>query len=740
LRPSPDKLRSSDGDRGVRLVLGAIAIAGETVPLYAGAVHYWRLDPRDWRACLLAVKELGLRLVDTYIPWSVHEIAPGKLELGEHDPQRDVAAFIRLAAEIGLWVIARPGPHINAELTHFGIPERVVWDPACQARSPAGHPVMLPMLPVAFPVPSYASEAFFDEVARYFHALAPVLAPLRYPDGPIVLFQIDNEGALYFRDGAYDQDYHPDAIALYRSFLRDKYHSIEALQAAYGSSPAPPDGTAAGGHTAEGDQEGEPAGPRVPEKSGAAPEEELRFASIKPPVAFDAQAPAGLARHMDWSEFHEHLLATALDRFARSLAAAGLSGIPTSHNLPPGHDGTPLNAARVTRAVDLVGFDYYHAATAQSRSIIARRTSELAVRSEGWGVPAFACEMGAGFPPFFPPLDERDSAFTVLAGLAYGLRGFNVYMAVERDRWIGSPIDHHGRPRPFAGFWRKLTSALEATAFHSLRRRVPVRILIPRSERRLARVMHAFGPLTGAFFSIIGAGARESCFEDDLGLGHPLAIEADSFARAFEAALEARGVPFAHVGGEDRDVSLVGAAWIICATSGGMNPELWKRLEQAAQAGTRVTLGPRAPVFDGAFRALAHPFDLARLQAAPPEGAHCAGQGAGASRPHPHLAALVEDVPAAAAAAVSRAIEDLSLPAHACIPDSVFATVHEDAAGRPRVLFVLNPAENDVVVRVTVGPAITHATDALDESAYEAQNGVLEVRMKPRTVRMITVH
>ena len=69
------------------------------------------------------------------------------------------------------------------------------------------------MVPFAFPVPSYASEAFLDEATRYFHALGPTLAPLVYPDGPIVMLQVDNEGALYFRDGAYDQDYHPDAIA-----------------------------------------------------------------------------------------------------------------------------------------------------------------------------------------------------------------------------------------------------------------------------------------------------------------------------------------------------------------------------------------------------------------------------------------------------------------------------------------------------------------------------------------------
>jgi beta-galactosidase len=295
----------------VKLVPGGLDLGGEVVPLYAGSVHYWRLDPSEWRACLEATKALGMRLVDTYIPWGVHEIAPGVLELGERDPQRDVAAFLRLAHELGLYVIARPGPHINAELTHFGIPERIVWDPACQARTPRGNPVMLPMVPFAFPVPSYASEAFIDEAARYFNALGPVLAPLVWPNGPIVLLQVDNEGALYFRDGAYDQDYHPDAVRLYRAFLRKKYGTIEALHAAYPRRPRP------------GAEDAEPASGRGPSSTrggarGSSPPpapdadaDELRFATIEPPTRFDATTPAEVARHLDWAEFHEDLLAGA---------------------------------------------------------------------------------------------------------------------------------------------------------------------------------------------------------------------------------------------------------------------------------------------------------------------------------------------------------------------------------------------------------------------------------------------
>ncbi|MFO0547829.1 MAG: beta-galactosidase [Polyangiaceae bacterium] len=681
----------------VKLVRDGLEIGGEIVPLLAGSVHYWRLDPKHWRACLAATKSLGLRIVDTYVPWNVHEVAPGVLELGERDPQRDVAAFLRIAWELGLYAIVRPGPHINAELTYFGIPERVVWDPACQARSPQQNPVVLPMLPQAFPVPSYASEVFLDETSRFFRALGPKLAPLIYPNGPIVMFQVDNEGAMYFRDGAYDQDYHPDAIALYRQFLRDKYGSIEALAAAYGFDPTAAD----------------------------AP----RFAEIEPPKKLDAKTPAELVRHVDWVEFHEELLARAMSRFAGAMTDAGLTGVPRSHNFPPGQEATPLNAARVRGAIDLVGYDYYNKASGATRVIIARRTSELSVRCDALQQPSFACEMGAGFPPFFPPLDERDSVFTVLTALAYGLRGFNVYMAVERDRWIGAPIDPAGRERPFAPFWRKLTHALERVRFTSLRRRTPVRLVVPRNERRIARVTHAFGPISGAFFSVAGAGARESCFEDDFGLGYAPAVDADAFTRLFESALEARGVPFATVGGEDRDVAFDGAAWIVCVTSGGLSPTLFGRLAEAASTGTLVTLGPRAPELGGARRALVEPLDLGRLAFTRP----------GADAPE----VLCSLDPAQVEGFVSRAIDLLDLPVYSVEPDGVNATLHEDEHGAPRVLFLVNSTAADVSARVTVPHTVLSASDLLkDETFSVVQSGpaALEIRMKPRTVRMLELH
>lgn len=686
--------------RGVSLHPGGLTIGDQFVPLLSGSVHYFRLDPRDWKPCLEACKATGARLIDVYIPWAIHEVAPGSFDFGRLHAHNDVAAFLRIAHELGLYVIARPGPHINAELSFFGIPERIVWDPHCQARSRTNSPVMLPMLPVAFPVPSYASDAFHDETARYFRALAQVLAPCLHPQGPVVMLQIDNEAALYFRDSAYDQDYHPDALRLYRDFLRDKYKTFEALEAAYPASALTTPDPNANGET-------KPA---------------FTFATVAPPKQFDAKSPAELAWHLDWCAFHEHLVSHALARFAKSLEDAGLSGLPTSHNLPMGQEASPLNVARITKAIDLVGLDYYYPAGPQTRAVIERRTTELAVRCEALQKPPFACEMGAGFPPFFPPLDENDSAFTILTSLAYGLRGLNVYMMVERDRWIGAPIDPHGRTRPFARFFQKLFSALGATDFFNLRRRVPVRILMPRSERRLARATHAFGPLAGTIFSVLGAGARECCFEDDLGLGYAPAVLADTFARALEIALSARGVPFAYVGGEDREVSLDGAKWIVCACSGGLSAALFDKLKAAHQKGTRISIGPCAPVFDGSMKLLDLPYDIEQLR----DAESC-------------VPVLIEDDPAAADAAVASAVMAYQLPTYACDPTGIYATVHEDTEGRPRVLFVINPGSHDTVARVTLHTQEPRAVDVLDGASFGRSRESFEVRMMPKSVRMLAL-
>jgi len=635
-------------------------------------MHYWRLDPSAWGRGLDAMRAMGMRVVDTYVPWGAHEVSTRVFDFGQTRPRLDVVRFLEMVHARGMLAIVRPGPHINAELTYFGLPERVVWDPACQAKTPQGNPVMLPIVPIAFPVPSYASEAFHEEVEAWFEACVPILAPLRHPDGPIVMVQVDNEGALYFRDGAYDQDYHPDSVQLFREFLRTKYKRPSTLRAVWDEADA-------------------------------------TFSTVLPPKRFDPKTKDELVRHLDWVEYQEHLLATAFERMGKKLAELGLDGIPTMHNFPLGEAGTPLNPQRLFGSIDLVGLDYYHHATPSEHAVLMRRTTELAVRAEGRDVPAFGAEVGAGFPPFFAPHDEKDSLYALLAALAYGLRGFNLYMAVERDRWIGAPIDPHGNPRPLADVYNELCEALDRVEFFSLKRLTPVRLVVPRSLRRLARVAHAFGPITPAVFQIIGAGFREGAFEENAGLS-----SAEAFIRAFERALLARGVPFAYAGGETTSVSTEGAAWIVCAMAEGLKPDVLGELRARAKAGCRVTLGPVIPTRDGSWRPLVHPPDVRGLDFEP-----------------------LDDV-SHADALVARRIEELGLPTFPIDPSDVHVAVHEDDAGVVRLVFLMNPTNEPLVAKVGVPGPRTLPSILGEPTTFTRSGGGFDVTVPARTVRILS--
>jgi beta-galactosidase len=663
----------------VGLVRGGLDLGSRTLPLLAGSVHYWRLAPSAWPSALAGLVDMGLKLVDTYVPWAEHELEGGGYDFGERDPRLDVVRFLELAHEAGLYAIVRPGPHINAELTRFGIPERVIWNEACQARSPSGKRVILPAPPLGFPVPSYASRTFLDEAGEWLRAVAEKLAPLRYPQGPIVLVQVDNEGALYFRDGVYDQDFHPDAIALYREFLAEEYGSIEALRERYGQ-PVP------------------------------------SFAEALPPQHFSALTPLELGRHLDWAEAQEHVIARAMRRFRSDLVRGGLAGLPFSHNLPPGENATPLDPAELAHSVELLGLDYYHVASSEAAASIARRTTELAMRADAHDYPAFSCELGAGFPPFFPTMTPEDNAFTALTALAYGLRGFNLYMAVQRDRWIGAPIDERGRKHPSFDFWQRLVAALERTRFWELERPVEVALVMPRSLRRLFRALHAFGPLSSAWFEIAGQGARDACVEDDFGLGAPHAVETAAFLRDFEQRLNQLGIPFAYSGSDTFERALTRARWVIVASSGALKPELVERVVTARAEGKAVSFAPFLPERDAIF----HP-----LQRPPSET-----QGAVPLLVPPREIELQRTL------AHVRAVLDLKTIAPGSAPARV--TIHTDATGQPRVAFVINGERAATSVRLELDGLVA-AEDLLDGTAFHASRNTLEVPVGALAVRMLAL-
>ena len=167
-------------------------------------------------------------------------------------------------------------------------------------------------------------------------------------------------------------------------------------------------------------------------------------------------------------------------------------------------------------------------------------------------MPAFGAEVGAGFPPFFPPLDEKDSLYTLIVRAR--VRPARVQpVHGGRARSLGRRAHRSARARGGRSptKYERLIAALDATEFHTLRRRAPVRLVVPRALRRLARATHAFGPdHAGVLQHRRRRASARAASRTTSGSARSRRIVGEAYLRAFERALHARGVPFAYAGGE----------------------------------------------------------------------------------------------------------------------------------------------------------------------------------------------
>lgn len=438
------------GPARVRVTANGFLIDGKPWPMYSGSFHYWRHDRALWPALFDNISSLGLRTLTTYIPWSVHEMARGQFDFGQVDARKNVAAFLKLAAQKGFKVLVRPGPHINSELTYFGFPRRVVFEEPAQLRTASAGRILITW-PTPWPVPSYASDWFFDEVAVYFDALMPILRELLHPHGPIIAIQSDNENSFFFHDGlAYSADYHPDAITAYRRMLERKYgRAIEKLNHLYGTSY----------------------------KS---------FSEVEPPREFAAKRKEELPYYLDWAEYRERYLTDSENRVGRMFRHRGIVGIPIFQCTPQGYT-TPFNLPKVEEAGALAwsGINLYPCkcdyADEKRQTRAARLLSRFAEIPELGGGIWFYSDWGTR--------DAQDVEFCSLAAIMHGFKGFNYYMIVERDRWLGSPITRDNRRRPgLYETYRKFIHFVRDQHLENFEKVAPIALLANFDAERLASV------------------------------------------------------------------------------------------------------------------------------------------------------------------------------------------------------------------------------------------------------------
>ncbi|KAJ4367445.1 hypothetical protein N0V83_007028 [Neocucurbitaria cava] len=98
----------------------SLFVHGERIFLYSGEVHPYRLPVPDlYLDVFQKIKALGYNGVSFYVDWALLEGKPGEYRA---DGVFDLQPFFDAASEAGIYLLARPGPYINAEVSGGGFP------------------------------------------------------------------------------------------------------------------------------------------------------------------------------------------------------------------------------------------------------------------------------------------------------------------------------------------------------------------------------------------------------------------------------------------------------------------------------------------------------------------------------------------------------------------------------------------------------------------------------------------
>ncbi len=98
----------------------SLKIDGQRQLIWAAEFQPFRLpSPSLWRDLLQKYRAMGLNAVSLYFAWGYHSAQPGHYDF---TGVRNLERLLQMASDEGLYVIVRPGPYVNAELSMGGFP------------------------------------------------------------------------------------------------------------------------------------------------------------------------------------------------------------------------------------------------------------------------------------------------------------------------------------------------------------------------------------------------------------------------------------------------------------------------------------------------------------------------------------------------------------------------------------------------------------------------------------------
>ena len=155
---------------------------GKPFQIISGEMHPARIPKEYWRHRIQMAKAMGCNTIAAYIFWNYHEIKPGVFDF--RSESRDIAEFVRICQQEGMWVLFRPGPYVCAEWDFGGLPTYLLKIPDIKIRC--------------------MDARYMAAVTSYVNRLSKEIKSLQCTNGgPILMVQIENEYGSFGNDKQY---------------------------------------------------------------------------------------------------------------------------------------------------------------------------------------------------------------------------------------------------------------------------------------------------------------------------------------------------------------------------------------------------------------------------------------------------------------------------------------------------------------------------------------------------------
>jgi len=362
-----------------------------------GEIQYFRMPKTEWRDRLEKAVEGGLNTVTSYMPWYFHEYEEGKFDFsGETLPERDIRSFLKMAGELDLKFIARPGPYVNSELRFGGLPKWLCKNhPEILSRRAEGNIVP------GTACPAEGETAYRNYVKKWFDKVIPIIAEFQMTQGgSVIMFQPDNELSAAWSYGLFNSLYDAETIAVrWPDWLRRKYKKIKELNRNY---------------------------------SGMHYED---FSKVQPPREF-AKAQSNKQLAMDWLDFKRYFFADWGATMAEWAIELGIE-VPFIFNEPVagfyGHgDHSGFGSVIKERGIQAVTACHTYSDRVLDLEGVQNMLLGIElVKASPLGGPALTLEANALW--YTPRLNRMDLNWSILMrfGLGHGLNGHAIYSYTE---------------------------------------------------------------------------------------------------------------------------------------------------------------------------------------------------------------------------------------------------------------------------------------------------------------------